>query len=104
MGSPTQRSLKHYRDQGYLAGVVEKWNPHAKIRQDLFGILDLVVVGNGETLGVQTTSASNMSARVKKITDSDALAELREAGWKVIVQGWRRNSKGRWVVREVDIS
>lgn len=104
MGSPTQRSLKHYRDQGYLAGVVEKWNPHAKIRQDLFGILDLVVVGNGETLGVQTTSASNMSARVKKITDSDALAELREAGWKVIVQGWRKNAQGRWVSREVDIS
>lgn len=102
--SPTQRSLKFYRDQGYLAGVVERWIPQARKRSDLFGILDIVVVGNGETIGVQTTSGSNVSARVKKIGDSEAISELREAGWKIIVQGWRKNSKGRWVLREVDVS
>lgn len=104
MVSPTQRSLKHYRDRGYLADIVERWIPQARIRKDLFGILDIVAVGNGETVGVQTTSASNMSARVKKIADSEAIYELREAGWTVVVQGWRKNSKGRWVVREVDVS
>jgi len=102
--SPTQRSLKHYRDLGYIAGVVERWIPQARKRSDLFGILDIVAVGNGETIGVQTTSASNVSARVKKIADSDAIGELREAGWRVIVQGWRKNAKGRWVAREVDVS
>jgi len=102
--SPTQRSLKHYRDLGYIAGVVERWIPQARKRSDLFGILDIVAVGNGETVGVQTTSASNVSARVKKIADSEAIGELREAGWRVIVQGWRKNAKGRWVVREVDVS
>jgi len=102
--SPTQRSLSHLRDLGYLAGVVEKWNPHARKRQDLFGILDLVAVGNGETLGVQTTSASNMASRVKKIADSEAVAELRASGWRLVVHGWRKTAAGRWVLREVDVS
>ena len=102
--TPTQRSLKHYRDKGYIAGVVERWIPQARKRSDLFGILDIVAVGDGETVGVQTTSGSNVSARVKKIADSDTVAHLREAGWTLIVHGWRKNSKGRWVLREVDVS
>jgi len=102
--TPTQRSLKHLRDLGYLAGVVERWNPHSRTRHDLFGVLDLVAVGNGETIGVQTTSASNVSARVKKITDSDALPELRASGWRLVVHGWRKSAAGRWVLREVDVS
>lgn len=35
--SPAQRSLAALKQLGYRAKVVEKWNPFAKIRQDLFG-------------------------------------------------------------------
>lgn len=101
--SPTQRSLKLLRERGYTAGIVEKWNPHARRRFDLFGILDLVAVGNGETIGVQTTSGSNVSSRVAKIQDSEALAELRAAGWTIVVHGWRKLKSG-WACREVNIS
>ncbi|HVP49623.1 MAG TPA: hypothetical protein VMT56_00225 [Candidatus Bathyarchaeia archaeon] len=104
MSSPTSRSLKHLRDQGYLAAVVERWNPYARIRQDLFGVLDLVAVKEKETLGVQTTSGSNIAARIKKLEDSAALWMLRQAGWAIKIHGWRKNSKGRWVLREVDLS
>ena len=104
MSSPTSRSLQHLRSEGYLAAVVEKWNPYARIRQDLFGILDLVAVKDRETLGVQTTSGSNVAARIKKLEDSAALWMLRQAGWRIVCHGWRRNSKGRWVLREVDLS
>lgn len=58
MTSPTQRSLAHLRSLGYRVAVVERWNPHARIRQDLFGVLDLLAVRDGEILGVQTTNAS----------------------------------------------
>ena len=102
--SPTQRSLAELRDRGYLAAVVERWNPYARIRQDLFGIIDLVAVKAGETLGVQTTSGSNVAARITKIQDSPALAQLRAAGWRIAVHGWRKNAAGRWVLREADIS
>lgn len=101
--SPTQRTLKRLREAGYRAAVVEKWNPHAKLRQDLFGCVDVLAIGNGETVAVQATSYSNVASRVSKLTDSDALADMREAGWKVLVHGWRK-VKNRYQCREVDLS
>lgn len=102
--TPTQRSLKHLRDQGYRVVVVERWNPHARIRQDLFGVLDLLAIRGAETLGVQTTSASNLSSRIRKITDSEALPDLRAAGWRIEAHGWRKASNGRWTLRKEDLS
>ena len=101
-GSPTQRSLALLRERGYLVAVVERWNPHAKIRQDLFGCLDLVALGEGQTLGVQTTSGGNgnVAERIRKIHSSEAYPRLQAAGWQLIVHGWRKR-KGRWICREV---
>lgn len=40
--SPTRRTLKHLRALGYpLVQVVEPWNPHAPVRQDFDGYLDV---------------------------------------------------------------
>ena len=102
--TPTQRSLAYLRDQGYVAEVVERWNPFARRRIDLFSVIDIVCLGDGETIGVQTTSASNVSARVKKITASEHLPALRRAGWRLVIHGWRKNAAGKWVLREVDLS
>lgn len=61
--SPTQRSLAHLKALGYHAKVVEKWNPFAKIRQDLFGA-DVLALKPGEpVLVVQATPGSNHAAR-----------------------------------------
>lgn len=100
--SPTQRTLEHLRKTYPLVTVVERWNPYARIRQDLWGIADVVAVGD-HILAVQTTSASNLSARVKKITDSEALPILRKAGIRVVCHGWGKK-KGKWTLREVDLS
>ena len=103
MSSPTQRTLKRLRDAGYpLVQVVERWNPYAGVRQDLFGVVDVLAVG-ADIVGVQATSASNVSKRVAKITESPALPILRKAGIRVLVHGWRK-VKGRWTLREVDLS
>ena len=102
--TPTQRTLKKLRDDGYLAAVVERWNGHAGIRQDLFGVVDVIGLRDGETLAVQATSGSNVAARVKKIADSEATPMIRAAGWRIVVQGWRKGANGRWVCREVDVS
>lgn len=102
--SPTQRSKAHLEAQGYKVAIVERWNPYAKIRQDLFGFIDLLCVGNSETVAVQTTSGSNVSARVTKIAEHENVAAVRNAGWRIIVHGWRKNSAGKYVLREVDCS
>ena len=102
--SPTQRSLAVMRERGYpLVQVTERWNAFAKVRVDLFGIIDILCVSETDIVGIQATSASNVSARINKITESAALPVLRKAGVRVLVHGWRK-SKGKWVLREVDIS
>lgn len=101
--SPTQLTLRHLRSQGYMAEVTEKWNQWARIRQDLFGIVDVLAVGDGGTIAVQCTSDSNVSKRVHKIADSDATPYIRKAGWKLVVHGWRKR-EGRWTLRVVDCS
>lgn len=100
---PTERTLKRLRKAGWSAAVVEKWNPHARVRQDLFGIVDVLAVGGGETLAIQATSDSNVRSRVVKLEDSEALPDLREAGWRIEVWGWRKR-RGLWEPRIVDLS
>lgn len=89
---------------GYTAEVVERWNPFARIRQDLFGMIDILVLAGENTMGVQVTSASNVAARVAKITASEHLPALRRANWTILVHGWRKSASGKWVLREVDLS
>jgi hypothetical protein len=101
--TPTQRSLAYLRDEGYLVAIVEHWNPFARIRQDLFGFIDLLAIRRDETLAVQVT-ASGVSSRVKKIEASPHLGRVREAGWKIFVHGWRKNAAGKYVMRIVDLS
>jgi hypothetical protein len=102
--TPAARTLAALKADGYRCAVVERWNPHARIRQDLFGCIDILAIRDGETLAVQTTSASHVSHRVRKIADSEAIADIRRAGWRVEVHGWRKGSNGRWQCRTVDVS
>ena len=86
---PTQRSLKELRKRGYLAAVVERWNQYAKIRQDLFGCIDIVAVHpiHG-TIGVQATSGTNRLSRVSKLRAEPNVEKLKAAGWEVSVWTW----------------
>lgn len=109
--SPTQRTLAEMRKRGsQLVAITEHWNPFAHIRQDLYGIVDILAIHDGKTIAVQTTSGSNVSARISKMEESPAIDHLRSAGWTILVHGWRkvkvkRGGKAtRWELREVDIS
>lgn len=101
--SPTQLTLREMRKRGYRVAVVEHWNHFARIRQDLFGCIDILCIGGGETIAIQATSYSNVSARIRKVAEADAIGDMREAGWTVLVHGWRK-IKNKWELREEDVS
>jgi hypothetical protein len=101
--TPTQRSLAALRELGYLVEVVEKWNSFTRTRKDLWGWADLLALRRGEVLAVQVTS-TGVSSRIKKIMDSETIGRVREAGIRIEVHGWRKNSKGRYIQRIVDLS
>jgi len=101
--SPTQRTLKVLRADGYLCAIVEHWNPYARIRQDLFGFIDIIALKGSETLAVQTTAnANNQKARVRKILASPHYQAVKDAGWKIRVDGWRKLKAG-WVSKSIDL-
>lgn len=100
MDSPTKRSLKAMRDKGYTCQVVEKWNPFAKIRQDLFGFIDIVCIREGETVGVQTTTKAHMGDRRKKILAHANYDIVKLAGWNIMIHGWVKNKKNRYELTE----
>ena len=103
--SPTALTLRKLRADGWpLVAVVETWQPHARIRQDLFGFVDVLAVGPAGVLAVQTTSAANVSSRIRKIADHPSVGHVRDAGISIHVHGWRKVA-GRWTLaRNEDIS
>ena len=100
--TPSQRTVAHLRKLGYQTANVEHYNYFTKRKHDLFGCIDILAIGNGETLAVQVTSKSNMSARIKKIEASEALPEMLRSGWRVIVHGWFRKENGRYELKEFE--
>jgi hypothetical protein len=97
MSSPTQRSKKLMEGEGYTVAIVEHWNSFAKIRQDLFGFIDLLCVKD-KVVGVQTTSVSNMAARRKKIKEHVNYLAVEGAGIAIELHGWHKVGN-RWQVK-----
>ena len=90
--SPTQRTIAILKGHGATqVAVVEKWNQHAKIRQDLFGFADVMAVGSFGVLLVQATSDGNLSARVKKLLGLKAVRDCLRSG--VRVEAWALRKK-----------
>lgn len=103
--SPTVRSLKLLRENGYTAQVVERFNPYARIRIDLFGFIDICAIKDGEIVGVQTTSASHLSARYKKILEIPEAVIWLKANGRILLHGWgKKGARGKrklWQTKEV---
>jgi hypothetical protein len=94
------------RKRGYIAEVVERWIPQARRRKDLFGFIDVLCVHperEGDIVGVQTTSAANVAARIEKIINHENVAAVRKGGIRILVHGWAKR-RGRWRLREIDVS
>ena len=101
--SPTQRTLKRYRELGYHCEVTEKWIPGANIRKDLWGFCDILCLKGEEVLAVQACHYTDISKRVAKITNSDHVDKVREANIGIEVIGWHK-PKFRYKCKVVDLS
>ena len=107
--SPTQLTLRKLRADGCMAAVVEKWNPHAKIRQDLFGFLDIVAIvpGGSGVLGIQACTTGKMIKRIGKCDAkplADNVGRWLASGNAASVWGWaKRGPRGKrktWTLKE----
>ena len=109
MTSPTQRTLARLREDGWTAQVVERWNPHARIRQDLFGVIDIVAIKPGlPILGIQACAGASHAARRTKALAEPRLLTWLAAGGKFEVWSWaKRGPRGErkvWTLRRDEVS
>ncbi len=108
--SPTQRTLKFLRATGCTVAVTEKWNPHAKLRQDLFGFIDVLSMDPRRQglLAVQATSGPNHAARLTKLLQLPAAKLWIETGNRIWVVSWRKaGEKGKrklWTPRIEEVT
>lgn len=87
-----------------LVGTVEKFVqfPPPGHRVDLFGFIDIIAIGPGITLAVQSTSKKQISPHRKKMRDDPEtranVVHVLEAGWQVEIHGWAQPTgpRGRW--------
>ncbi len=100
--SLTARSTALLRERGYQVATVEHYNAFTKRKHDLFGCIDLLAIGNGETVAVQVTSKSNLAARRHKVEEAEAYPEMLRSGWRVVLHGWFKENN-RWQLKEVEL-
>lgn len=108
--SPTQRTLAECRKRGWTAQVVERWNPHAKVRVDLFGVIDLIalvpgvgLLDNGRIVGIQACAGASHAARRDKILAEPRARQWVESGGLLALWSWsKRGGRGErklWTLR-----
>ncbi len=89
--SPVQRSLAEMRGRGWIAAVVEHWNPHAFIRQDLFGIFDLLALTDRGILAVQVKGTGDGVVKAQeKMASTPAARRWLDGGGRIEVWVWRK--------------
>ena len=100
--TPTARELRYWREMGYVAAVVERWNCFSQTRHDLFGMFDIVAYDADDTIGIQVTTGTNHNKRVTKITTNPNLRRwLVGPGRRAVVASWapRKVKRGGKAVR-----
>lgn len=108
--TPTARSLKALRDRGATPAKVEYFNPGTRRLHDLYGFIDIVALEPGVSgvLAIQTTSGSNVAARLAKIAQEARAGLWLACGNRIVIHGWRKGGpRGRrktWALREVVVT
>ena len=91
--TPTQRTIRELKNRGQVCAIVEKWNAYAGIRQDMFGIIDIIALDPVRgVIGVQSTGQA-FSEHYKKLTQEKAqqtMDWLNTPGTVLELWGWRK--------------
>jgi hypothetical protein len=98
--SPTARTQEHLRQAGYLVANVERWNPYARRRQDLFGCIDTLALAvdptpAGKVLAIQSTSGDHHVERIEKVRAAIRERPVLTAYFKIQVWSWRKTKVKR---------
>ena len=95
--SNTSRTLEYLRSMGWVCDKVEQWNPYAGrfgTRKDMFGFADIVALGEGTIISIQSCGQA-FSEHDRKILDSSHALKWLQCGGRILLIGWRKILKTR---------
>lgn len=92
------RTCEVMRGRGFHVEACQVWNPWSGTRKDLFGLFDFMAVGGGSIVGVQTSTAANLSGHVRKALEQPALIPWLESGGRFLLHLWAK--PGHWVAEK----
>lgn len=89
--------IEHARGMGWLIDSTERWIPYAHIKKDLYGFIDLLAIDKEYNIyGIQTTSYSNMNARIDKILNHENYERVKNSKIQITVWAWKKiTTKGK---------
>jgi len=94
--SNTSRTLEYIRSQGWVADRVEQFNAYAGKfghRKDMFGFGDIVAMGEGSIIAIQSCG-QGFSEHNLKITEDETVAPNAllwiQNGGRLLLVGWRK--------------
>lgn len=111
--TPLARSLEYLRNNGLYAESVERWDPYAKVKHDLFGMFDIIAYGSPPCgiVGIQSTVTEKINNRIEKIKSEEYRTRLvawLKAGGRVFIHGWSkmgpRGKRKVWELSEIPIT
>jgi hypothetical protein len=108
--SPTQRTQKHLRDNGYEVANCERKIPATAAgwkgllqTQDLFGFIDTMATNGDRLLAIQSTDGNHHATRVNKILELP-VAKLLVYHMEIEVWSWskkgKRGKRKLWQLRQ----
>jgi hypothetical protein len=94
--SNTSRTLEYLRSQGWVADKCEQFNAYAGKfgqRKDLFGFADIIALGEGSIIAIQSCG-QDFASHHRKITEDEKAAPnaylwLKNGG-RLLLIGWRK--------------
>jgi hypothetical protein len=102
--SPSALTAELLKADGWLVWTVERTLPRINKKVDLWNCFDQVAIRDGQMICLQPTSWTNVSARVKKIAESEHICEIRKCNFGLFVYGWKHVKGDVYTHRVVDVS
>jgi hypothetical protein len=94
--SPTSRTLKYIRSQGWVVDTVERFNPYAGKfgqRKDMFGFGDLIAMAENSIIAIQSCGQAFAAHDKKILEDPEVAPHARmwlECGGRLMLISWRK--------------
>lgn len=99
-------SMKMLRKEGWVCAKAEHWNAFARIRQDLFGFIDVVCLQDRQIVGIQVVN-THLQDHIDKIRGNGAAVSWINCGGRIVIHNWKRRSKNkvkRWHCEIIEVT